>query len=51
MSDDRFEPRGMCWWLGLCSWWNPPKNMKGDFCIRCWKFKKYNKPIKYIKGY
>lgn len=42
-------PRGMCWWLGLCDWWNPPLEciLNGiakthDFCIKCWKFKKNN---------
>lgn len=42
-------PRGVCWWLGLCSYWNPPldiivegaiKVLGKNPCIKCWKWKK-----------
>lgn len=34
-------PRGLCYLLSGCDWWNPPEYMMlgGDFCIRCWKWK------------
>ncbi len=47
------NPRGACWLLQRCDWWNPTEEMllKGvvkvlgkNPCIRCWEFKKGTQP-------
>ena len=46
--DYHTTPRGMCWLVGGCNWWNPPDDWIGvpsitkpmNLCMKCWKMKK-----------
>jgi len=45
---ERTETFGKCFIVEKCDWWNPPFEMvyngnETNYCIQCWKFKKYLK--------